>query len=184
MAKGETLGERVKRRNARRVLLVDDHPIVRDGYSMTLGAQADLEICGEASDAHEAMAAVVEVEPDIVLLDLSLKGVGGMELIGMIHAERPRLPILIVSMHDEATHAVPALRAGAKGYVMKQESTDTVIAATRAVLDGRPAVDAADIRALAAPVLRHRILTNFHAEARRITSDDIIETVLSATTVP
>lgn len=137
MTKGETLGQRIRRRNTRRVLLVDDHPVVRDGYSMTLGAQPDLEVCAEAANADEAMAAVADSAPDIVLLDLSLKGVGGMELISMIHAEHPSLPILIVSMHDEATHAVPALRAGARGYVMKQESTDTVIAATRAVLEGK-----------------------------------------------
>jgi DNA-binding NarL/FixJ family response regulator len=129
--------EPAERAPTRRVLLVDDHPVVRDGYALAINARPDLEVCGEAADADEAIEAVTTTDPDIVLLDLSLRGADGMDVIGLIKEKRPRLPILIVSMHDESTHALPALRAGARGYVMKEEDISVVIKAIHTVLDGR-----------------------------------------------
>ncbi len=121
-----------------RVLLVDDHPVVREGYSMAIDAKGNLAVCGKAENADEAMDAIAKCDPHIVLVDLSLKGeTSGMELIGEIKSQYPDLPVLVVSMHDESTHALPALRAGARGYVMKEENINTVIEGIYTVLEGK-----------------------------------------------
>lgn len=119
-------------------LLVDDHPIVRQGMATLIGAQADLEVFGEAGGVDEAVSMIKPGNcPDIVLIDLSLNGLSGFELLKNLHVRFPALPTLIVSMHDETLYAERALRAGARGYVMKQEAGDVLLTAIRDVLNGK-----------------------------------------------
>jgi DNA-binding NarL/FixJ family response regulator len=120
----------------KRVLIVDDHPVVRAGLAHLIGAEPDLEICGEASGTAETLRLLERVRPDIVLVDISLGGANGMELTKHIRQTYPEIPVLILSMHDERLYAERALRAGARGYVMKQEDTDIMLRAVRRVLDG------------------------------------------------
>jgi DNA-binding NarL/FixJ family response regulator len=119
------------------VMLVDDHAMLRHGMAMLINAEPDMEVCAEAEDGGEAMA-VLESEHhlDVVLVDLSLKTLSGFELIKSMHILAPALPVLVVSMHDEAVYAERALRSGARGYVMKQEPGEVLIAAIREVLKG------------------------------------------------
>jgi DNA-binding NarL/FixJ family response regulator len=122
------------RRQKTRVLLVDDHPLVRRGLADVIGREPDLEVCGEASDVTDAMEAVDRARPDLVVVDLSLKSGHGIDLIGQIRARSDRIKVLVSSMHDEMLFAERVLRAGALGYVTKQESPDTLLAAIRQVL--------------------------------------------------
>jgi DNA-binding NarL/FixJ family response regulator len=119
------------------VMLVDDHAMLRHGMAMLINGEADMEVFADASDSGDAMA-VLESEhhPDIVLVDLSLKTLSGFELIKSIHILIPALPVLVVSMHDEAVYSERALRSGARGYVMKQEPGDVLINAIREVMKG------------------------------------------------
>jgi DNA-binding NarL/FixJ family response regulator len=123
-------------RKTRRVLVVDDHPIVRKGLAQLVAQERDLVICGEASDANEALEVIPEAAPDIVLVDISLEGTNGLELTKAVHHHNPDLPILVLSMHDEVLYAERALRAGAKGYLMKHEAPATLLQAVRKILDG------------------------------------------------
>lgn len=120
----------------RKVLIVDDHPVFRHGISSLINAEADLTVCGEAGTSPSALDAMRNLQPDIALLDISLPGTNGIELIKLMKAEQPRLPILMLSMHDESLYALRALRAGAMGYVMKAEALNHVISALRKVLKG------------------------------------------------
>jgi DNA-binding NarL/FixJ family response regulator len=117
-----------------RVFVVDDHPIVRQGLSMLVNRQPDLIVCGEAEDAQTAMQALITAKPDILVLDISLNGPDGLDLLKNIRTRYPDLPVLILSMHDELMYAERALRAGAQGYIMKQEATDMVLVALRRIL--------------------------------------------------
>jgi len=119
-----------------RVFIVDDHPIVRQGLAQMLKQEADLTVCGEAEDAQHALQAIAELHPDLVLVDLSLKGGSGLNLIRALKARQSTLPVLVVSMHDESIYVERVLRAGARGYIMKQEATDTMMYAIRRVLRG------------------------------------------------
>ena len=119
-----------------RVFIVDDHPIVRQGLAQMINQEVDLTVCGEAEDAQSAMEAVAELHPDLVLIDLSLKGGSGLELIRALRMRQSLLPVLVVSMHDESLYVERALRAGARGYIMKQEATDIMMSAIRRVLRG------------------------------------------------
>jgi DNA-binding NarL/FixJ family response regulator len=119
-----------------RLLLVDDHPLMRKGLAMTLDAEPDLEVVGQAASAEEAIAMFERLEPDVALIDVSLPGMGGLELTKHLLALRPELMVLVVSRHDEALYAERAVRAGAKGYVMKLEAGDTIVKAVRHVLRG------------------------------------------------
>lgn len=121
---------------ASRVLIVDDHPIVRRGLTQLIEQEPDLEVCGEASDADTAMSAMEDLEPDIALVDLMLKGSSGTDLIRSLKSRHANIPILVISMHDEAIYAERALRAGAHGYIMKEEATSQVLTALRRVLEG------------------------------------------------
>jgi DNA-binding NarL/FixJ family response regulator len=118
------------------VFLVDDHPIVRQGLAQLINAEGDLHVCGEASGAREAMAMLVPPLPDLVVVDISLEDRNGVELIKDIIARHPGLPCLALSMYDESMYAVRVLRAGGRGYVMKQEAPKKVVAAIRRVLEG------------------------------------------------
>lgn len=122
--------------NKTRVLIVDDHPIVRQGLAELINHESDLAVCGQAEDAHEAIKAIRELDPDMAIIDISLKETSGLELMKDIHAQYPNMPVLALSMHDENLYAERALRAGAMGYVMKQEATENVIAAIRKILGG------------------------------------------------
>ena len=120
----------------RRILLVDDHPILREGFVQILNDQPDLEVCAQCETAAETLAAIPGCKPDLVIADVGLKGTNGIELIKSIRSIHEDLPVLILSMHDEALYAERALRAGAKGYVMKQSPVTDVLAAVRRVLSG------------------------------------------------
>ncbi|HEY5894649.1 MAG TPA: response regulator transcription factor [Chthoniobacterales bacterium] len=120
----------------KRILLVDDHPGFRLGMAALIGEEPDLAVCGEAENAHSALDAMRTLKPDIVLLDISMPGIDGIELIKLMMAEQPKLIILVLSMHDESIYALRALRAGAKGYVMKMEPVDNVLMAIHKVLSG------------------------------------------------
>lgn len=124
---------------AKRIVIVDDHPLFRKGLEQLINSTDDsFAICGEAGDAADGISRIRELKPDLVIVDLSLPGANGIELIKNIRAEFHKLPILILSMHDESLYALRALRAGAQGYVMKQEALQNVIGAIREVLAGRP----------------------------------------------
>jgi DNA-binding NarL/FixJ family response regulator len=118
-----------------RVFVVDDHPIVRQGLALLINREADLAVCGEAEDAHAAMQLVMSTQPDIMIVDISLNGPDGLDLLKDIRTRYPDLPVLILSMHDESIYAERALRAGAQGYIMKQEATDKVLVALRRILN-------------------------------------------------
>jgi DNA-binding NarL/FixJ family response regulator len=118
----------------RRVLVVDDHPIVRQGLALMIDREPDLEVCGEAEEVVSALAAIAATRPDVVLLDISLPGPDGIEVLKAIRTSDPALPVLVLSMHDESVYAERALRAGANGYIMKQEATENVLVALRRVL--------------------------------------------------
>jgi DNA-binding NarL/FixJ family response regulator len=119
-----------------RVLLVDDHPIVRQGLALLIDREADLCVCGEAEGAHSAFHAIQTLRPDVVVLDISLNGPDGLDVLKEIRSKTANLPVLILSMHDESIYAERAMRAGAKGYIMKQEATEKVLVAIRRILQG------------------------------------------------
>ncbi len=121
----------------RRVFLVDDHPLVREWLASLVALEPDLEICGQAEDAAVALAAVTSARPDLMVVDLSLPRSSGMDLIKDLKARFPTLRILVLSMIDEVSVVERALRAGAHGYIVKRESGAQIIAAIRAVLDGK-----------------------------------------------
>src|SRR6202158_4895243 len=120
----------------KRILVVDDHPIIRQGLALMLNREADLVVCGEAEDATGAMLVMVSARPDVLIVDISLNGPDGLDLLKNIRTTHPNLPVLILSMHDESIYAERALRAGANGYIMKQEATEKVLVAVRRILSG------------------------------------------------
>jgi DNA-binding NarL/FixJ family response regulator len=119
-----------------RVLIVDDHPIVRQGLAQLLEQEEDLIVCGEASSARSALEAIERLQPSIVIVDILLKDVNGIELIKMIKSRFGKIPVLVMSMHDESLYAERSLRAGARGYIMKEEATDKMLTAVRKVMTG------------------------------------------------
>jgi DNA-binding NarL/FixJ family response regulator len=119
-----------------RILVVDDHPLFREGIQQMINRNQTLKVCGEAANNAEALKAVAELKPDLVLVDISLEGGDGIELIKSLKATYEDLPILVISMHNETLYAERALRAGALGYVMKNESARTVKTAIFKVLGG------------------------------------------------
>src|SRR5436190_6653852 len=120
----------------KKVLLVDDHPLMRLGMGQLIDRQPDLMVCGQAEDATEALRSVANLNPDVVVLDLTLKDSDGLEVLKNIKAQHPTIPVLVLSIHAESLYAELALRAGAKGYVMKSEPLANVLAAIRRVLTG------------------------------------------------
>ncbi len=123
-------------KNKRRVLLVDDHGIVRHGIAVLLSDAPDLEICGEAGTYDEAIQLLRERSPDVAVIDLVLQDRSGLDLIRAARATGATMPMLVLSMHDESTHAEKALRAGAQGYVMKEDADEVLVDAIRKVLSG------------------------------------------------
>ena len=119
-----------------RVFVVDDHPIVRGGLAQLINQEADLHVCGEAADAASAFDSIEALKPDVAVVDLSLHGPDGLELVKNLRARHVPVPVVILSMHDESLYAERALRAGARAYLMKQEATEQVLVALRRVLAG------------------------------------------------
>lgn len=119
----------------RKVLVVDDHPIVREGLAQMIDREPDLAVCGYAGDMQRAVQLITSLKPDILIVDISLDGPDGLDLLKHIRSHDPGLPVLILSMHDESIYAERALRAGANGYIMKQEATDNVLDALRRILN-------------------------------------------------
>jgi DNA-binding NarL/FixJ family response regulator len=123
-------------KSKRAVFVIDDHPIVREGLTQLINREPDLTVCGTAEDIYEALKAMQTLKPDIALADISLKGADGIELIKNLKIRMPALPVLVLSIHDESIYAPRALRAGARGFIMKQEATENVLLALRRVLSG------------------------------------------------
>lgn len=120
-----------------RILLVDDHPLVRERLAEIINREPDLTVCAEAEDRHQAIDTIKLRHPTLVIVDITLKNSDGVELIKDIHARWPSLLMLVVSMHDESLYAERVLRAGAHGYITKQEATRSILRAIRRVLDGQ-----------------------------------------------
>ena len=120
--------------NKTQILIVDDHPVVRDGLTTIINHEKDLNVCGEADDAHEAMKAVTELKPNVVIVDISLKSSDGIELTKNIKAGNSKLPVIVLSVHDESVYAERALLAGAKAYLMKDAVSENIVKAIRTVL--------------------------------------------------
>jgi len=119
-----------------RVVIADDHTIVREGLKQLLGAAGDLQVVAEAADGHQAIEHVRALEFEVLLLDMSMPGKSGIELIRQVHGEKPRLRILVLSMHEEHQYAVRAIRAGAAGYLTKESASAQLVAAIRKVAAG------------------------------------------------
>ena len=120
-----------------RVLIVDDHPAVREALAFRIGRQSDLQVCGEAADVAEALRLLAKTQPDVAVVDISLKTGNGLDLIQRIKDRNDRVRVLVWSMHSEALYAERALRAGALGYVNKDQATDRIVAAIRRVREGK-----------------------------------------------
>ncbi len=120
----------------RRIFLVDDHPLVREGLTNLINGQTDLIVCGEAEDWGGAVNGIAKTRPDVALIDISLKNESGLELVKNLDNQFPLIALIVLSMHDEALYAERALRAGARGYVMKRETTKSVLTCIRRVLEG------------------------------------------------
>lgn len=139
-----------------RVLVVDDHSIVRHGLSLLLQREADLTVCGEAGTYEEALEMVAKLQPDVMLVDITLKDRNGLDLIKELTRIRPGTRCLVLSMHDEAEYADRALRSGARGYVMKEDADEVVVQAIRHVLKGEVYVS---------PVMSNRLIRQLSGEA-------------------
>ena len=120
----------------KKVYIVDDHPLMRKGMAMTLQSDIEFDVCGQAESAEEALSEILEMNPDAAVIDISLPGMNGIELVKNLLHQLPDLKILIVSRHDEELYAERALRAGAKGYLMKLEAGEVLVSAVRQVLNG------------------------------------------------
>jgi len=138
--------------DAKRIVIVDDHPLFRKGLEQLIHSDGTFAVCGEAGSAAEAMDVIRKLDPDLAIVDVRLPGANGIELIKNIRAEFPKLPILVLSMHDESLYALRALRAGAQGYVMKQEALANVVQAIHEVFSGRPYLS---------PAMAAQVITNF-----------------------
>src|SRR5205823_11065420 len=124
-------------RNKKRILLVDDHPVLRKGLVRLIDSKDEFVVCGEASSAADAMELIRELKPDLVIVDIGLPGTSGIELTKTIRSEFPKIPVLILSMHEEALYATRALRAGATGYIVKQDAIDNIATALQDTLNGK-----------------------------------------------
>ena len=120
-----------------RVFIVDDHPLVREWLTTLIQHQSDLDVCGEVDDSMHAVQAIAKAKPDVVIMDLALKSGSGLELIKDLKRICPAVVIVVLSMHDELLYAERAFRAGARGYVMKRDSTKKIVEAIRIVRDGK-----------------------------------------------
>jgi len=159
--------------NRAKVLLVDDHAVVRYGIAQLINRQTDMVVCGEEEDASKAMSAIGKLRPDLVIADISLKDSSGLELMRNIKAQFPGVAVLVVSVHDESIYAEIAFRAGALGYLMKEEALDKILTAIRRVLTG--AIYVSDT--LAAKMLQQQVRgqTDIHESPVKGLSDREME---------
>src|SRR3954470_14652265 len=134
---GADLRSKITNEGTIRIVVVDDHPLFRHGLVQLLNSDASFDVVGEASSAPEALTLVRQLNPTMIIVDLGLKGPSGLELTKSVRVEFPKMPVLVLSMHDEATYAVRSLRAGANGYVTKEEALSSVLVAVREVINGR-----------------------------------------------
>jgi DNA-binding NarL/FixJ family response regulator len=137
----------------KRIMVVDDHPIVRQGLALLINREPDMVVCGEAEEAMGALHVLSSARPDLLILDISLNGPDGIDLLKNLRTTHPTLPVLILSMHDELIYAERVLRAGANGYIMKQEATEKVLVAVRRILSGEVYVS----QRISDQMLRHYI---------------------------
>ena len=119
-----------------KIFLVDDHPLVREWLTNLLNQQPDLEVCGEAENATQALRGIAESKPNLAIIDISLKGASGLEVVKDLSIQHPLIASLVLSMHEEELYAERAMRAGARGYVRKRETSKNILAAIRCVLEG------------------------------------------------
>lgn len=119
-----------------RIFIVDDHALIRRGLATLIGGEADMEVCGQAEDAASGLQEIIKLQPDLVIVDISLKGNSGLELIKNIKAFSPKIQILVLSMHHESIYALRVLKAGARAYVMKQDVINKVVEAIRRIRNG------------------------------------------------
>ena len=125
------------RNQRRKVFIVEDHPVFRDGLTGLIDREPDLQVCGHAGDSSHALASIERLKPEVALVDIGLPGRSGLELIKDIRAARPETGVLVISMHDETLYAERVIRAGARGYIMKQEGPEKILLAIRQVLAGQ-----------------------------------------------
>ena len=149
---------------AKRIVIIDDHPLFRKGLEQLIHSDSAFAVCGEANNGSEAMNVIRKLNPDLAIVDLSLPGANGIELIKNIRAEFPKLPILVLSMHDESLYGLRALRAGANGYVMKHEAMANVVQAIREVFSGRPYLS---------PAMAAQVITKFAKKSSEGESDAV-----------
>jgi DNA-binding NarL/FixJ family response regulator len=121
----------------KRIFIVDDHPLVREWLANLINRQSDIKVCGEAGSASEGLRLIARANPHVAIVDISMEGGSGVELIENIKATHPEVAIVVLSMHDESLYAERALRAGARGYIMKREATGNVLQAVRLVIEGK-----------------------------------------------
>jgi DNA-binding NarL/FixJ family response regulator len=138
-----------------KILIVDDHPIFRMGMQELLNQEEDFSVCAVAEDIRSARKALLETKPDMAIVDISLAQDNGLDLVKEITAEANSIPVLVLSMHDESVWAERAMRAGARGYVMKKEASETIIGAIRDLLNGRMHVSASMMSALLNKIHQH-----------------------------
>jgi DNA-binding NarL/FixJ family response regulator len=150
--------------DAKRIVIVDDHPLFRKGLEQLIHSDGAFAVCGEAGNAAESMDVIRKLNPDLAIVDLSLPGANGIELIKNIRAEFPNLPILVLSMHDESLYGLRALRAGANGYVMKHEAMANVVHAIHEVFSGRPYLS---------PAMAAQVITKFAKKSSEGESDAV-----------
>jgi DNA-binding NarL/FixJ family response regulator len=150
--------------DAKRIVIVDDHPLFRKGLEQLIHSDGAFAVCGEAGNAAESMDVIRKLNPDLAIVDLSLPGANGIELIKNIRAEFPSLPILVLSMHDESLYGLRALRAGANGYVMKHEAMANVVRAIHEVFSGRPYLS---------PAMAAQVITKFAKKSSEGESDAV-----------
>jgi len=143
----------------RKVFLVDDHPLVREWLTNLINQQSDLAVCGETGSAPRALQAIAAAQPEVAIVDISLKDSSGIELIKSLKLSHPDVAVLVLSMHDESLYAERALRAGAKGYIMKRETTRKVIEGIRQLLDGKVFVSDSVKEALALRLVENKTQT-------------------------
>ena len=143
-----------------RIFIVDDHPIFREGLAAVIRQQPHLSVCGAADTAAKAFEEIPRAKPDLLLTDIGLPGKSGLELLKDLQAYAPSLPVLVISMHDEGLYAERVLRAGGRGYVMKQEGPDKILAAIAKVLGGQVSVS----EKMSASILEHMARPNTHAK--------------------
>ena len=136
----------------KRIVLIDDHPLFRKGLEQLITSSDGFTVCGEAGNAAQGLSALRKLEPDLTIIDISLPGANGIELIKNIRAEFPKLPVLVLSMHDESLYALRSIRAGAQGYIMKQEALESVVRALNEIMAGRPYLS---------PAMSAKLITNF-----------------------